>query len=98
MPEMPTTTEETREKIKGIVLASRSTLFVLIESIVAILVVDAAGFGIREGVIGFGDVDELLMCSVVPTMEQGVSELAAIRLPANLGSVLTDFYPGGTSC
>lgn len=80
MPEMPTTTEKTREKIKGIMLASRSTLFVLIESIVAILVVDAPGFRIREGVIGFGDVDELLMCSVVPTMAQGVSLLQSDRL------------------
>ena len=75
MSEMSAATEKAREKIERVVMASRSTLLVLIESIMAILVVNTAGFGVREGVVGFGDIDKLLMCRVVSTIACCVSLL-----------------------
>jgi len=38
-----------------------AALFVLFEAFVAVLVVDAAGLGVREGFVGFGDFDEFLV-------------------------------------
>jgi S1-C subfamily serine protease len=36
-------------------------LLALLETLVAVLVVDLAGFGVGEGFVGFGDEDELVV-------------------------------------
>ena len=55
--------KEAGEEIEGVMTtatAGAAALFVLGESFVAVLVVDFAGFGRGEGVVGFGDLDEFL--------------------------------------
>lgn len=49
--------------------AALSALLVLFQAFVAVLVVDAAGFGLREGIVGFGDLDEFLGCGLIATVE-----------------------------
>ena len=73
-PEMPRSAEEAREEVEW-VMAPRATaaaLLVLRQPFVAVLVVDLAGFGLGEGVVGFGDGDELLGGGLVaPVMKEG---------------------------
>ena len=60
--------EEAGEEVKRVVgAAGAMALLVLLEAFVAILVVDFAGFGLGEGVVGFGDFDELLGGGVIAT-------------------------------
>lgn len=47
--------------------------FVLFQAVVAVLVVDPASFRIRQGVVGFGDLDKLLVGRVVSP--SNISEL-----------------------
>ena len=61
MPEVSAPAEEAREEVEGVVVPLPAALFVLLEAFVAVLVVDAAGFGVREGFIGFGDLDKFLV-------------------------------------
>jgi len=44
--EMPAAAEEAREEVEGVVVPLAAALFVLFETFVAVLVVDAAGFGV----------------------------------------------------
>ena len=61
---MPRAAEEAGEEVEGVVAATATataaaaTLLVLGETVVAVLVVDFAGFGDGEGVVGFGYLDE----------------------------------------
>ena len=57
---MPGPAEEAREEVEGVVAPGGPALFVLGEAVVAVLVVDFAGFGGGERVVGFGDLDEFL--------------------------------------
>ena len=38
-----------------------AALLALLEAFVTVLVVDLAGFGVDEGLVGFGDFDELVV-------------------------------------
>ena len=62
MPEVSGSAEEAREEVKGVVAAllPAPALPVLRETLVPVLVVDFACFGLGEGVIRFGDGDEFL--------------------------------------
>lgn len=59
---MARSAEEAGEEVEGIVAprAAAAALFVLREAVVAVLVVDFAGFGLGEGVVGFCYGDEFL--------------------------------------
>ena len=58
---MAAAAEEAGEEIEGVVGATAAAaLLVLFKAFVAVLVVDAAGFGDGEGVVGFGYLDEFL--------------------------------------
>jgi len=52
--------------------AAAAILLVLLEAVVAVLVVDLAGFFVGEGVVGVGDGDELLLCGFVAGVLVGV--------------------------
>ena len=56
-------TEEAGEEVEGVVGAAAAALalFVLFDAFVAVLVVDFAGFGLGEGVVGFGYGDEFFV-------------------------------------
>lgn len=61
--------EEAREEVEWVVAATAAaTLLVLGEAVVAVLVVDFAGFRVGEGVVGFGYLDEFLGDGVVASM------------------------------
>lgn len=64
MPEVAGAAEEAGEEIEGVVLLAAATagglLTVLGEAVVAVFVVDAAGGGVGEGVVGVGYGDEFL--------------------------------------
>lgn len=60
--EVAAAAEEAAEEIEGVVAASAAALLLaLFEAFVAVLVVDLAGFGVREGFVGFGDLDEFVV-------------------------------------
>ncbi len=65
MPEVAGAAEEAREEVEGVVRAGAAALLVLLDAFVAVLVVDLAGLGLGEGVVGFGDRDEFLVGGVV---------------------------------
>ena len=46
-------------------LTGTVALLVLLDTFVAVLVVDLAGLLNAEDIVGFGDSDELLVCSIV---------------------------------
>lgn len=73
-PEMPRSAEEAREEVEWVVAprATAAALLVLRQPFVAVLVVDLAGFGLGECVVGFGDGDEFLGGGLVaPVMNEG---------------------------
>jgi len=57
--------EEAREQVEGVVRAGAAALLVLLDAFVAVLVVDLAGLGLGEGVVGFGNGDKFLVGGVV---------------------------------
>ena len=67
-------TEEAAEEIEWVMAATATAattaLFVLREAVVAVLVVDFAGFGAGEGFVGFGDLDEFFGGGVVATVKE----------------------------
>ena len=74
MSEVAATAEEAREEVEGVVLAGLAALLVLVEALVAVLVVDAPGFGGGEGVVGFGYCDKFVMGGVVASRNvEGIS-------------------------
>ncbi len=63
--------EEAGEEVERVVAATGAApLLVLGEAFVAVLVVDFAGFGGGEGVVGIGDLDELFGGGVIATTSQ----------------------------
>lgn len=64
MPEVAASAEEAGEEVEGVVVGvgggAALLLAVLGEAFVAVLVVDAAGGGVGEGVVGVGYGDEFL--------------------------------------
>ena len=62
---MAAAAEEAGEEVEGVVGAGGAAGFVLREAFVPVLVVDFAGFGGGEGVVGFGYLDEALGGGVV---------------------------------
>lgn len=59
--EVTAATEKAGEEIERVMLAGLTALFVLVEALVPVLVVDAPGFCGGEGVVGFGYCDEFVM-------------------------------------
>ncbi len=66
--EVAAAAEEAGEEIERVMLAGLTALFVLVEAIVSVLVVDAPGFCRGEGVVGFGYRDEFVMGGVVTSV------------------------------
>ncbi len=65
---MSAAAEEAGEEVEWVVpAATAAALLVLFQPFVAVLVVDAAGFGRGEGVVGFGYLDEFLGGGFVAT-------------------------------
>lgn len=75
MPEVAAAAEEAGEEIERVVARAGATaaLLVLLQAFVAVLVVDAAGFGRGEGVVGFGYLDEFLGGGFVAAGGGGIS-------------------------
>ena len=101
--------EEAGEEVEWIMrAASLSALLVLFEAFVAVLIVDAAGFRLREGVVGFGDLDEFFGGRFIATAEMKGVSFGYIRrvrlLKGDSGGEegrkngLTDSCRGGISC
>jgi hypothetical protein len=59
-----------------VVVAAAAALLALFEAFMPVLVVDFAGFGVREGFIGFGNFDEFLFGGLVAWVLIGVVFLA----------------------
>lgn len=67
---MAAAAEEAREEVKGVMGASATAALaalMLLKSFVAVLIVDLAGFRVREGVVGFGYLDEFLRGGFIST-------------------------------
>lgn len=59
MPEVSRAAEEAGKEVERVIGATAlSALLVLLQAFVAVLVVYAAGLGLGEGVVGFGDLDK----------------------------------------
>lgn len=67
--------EELAEEVEGVVVLAggAAALAVLLDAVVPVLVVDAAGLGCGEDVVGVGDFDEFLGGGVVVSVERGWS-------------------------
>lgn len=66
--EVSAAAEEAGEEVERVVAAAiAAALLVLLEAFVAVLVVDAAGFGGGEGIVGFGYLNEFLGGGFVAT-------------------------------
>jgi Ni,Fe-hydrogenase maturation factor len=66
--EVAAAAEEAAEEVERVVVAAAAAalLLVSLEAFVPVLVVDLPGFGVREGFVGFRDLDELVVrCWVV---------------------------------
>lgn len=71
--EVAATAKEPAEKVKGVVVAAAAALLSLLQTLVAILIVDLAGLGVDEGFVGFGDFDELVLGSIIASVRGGTS-------------------------
>ena len=69
--EVACSAEEAGEEVEGVMGPTASAVagFVLGEAFVAVLIVDFARFGFREGFIGFGYLDEALGCCFVVSLQ-----------------------------
>jgi len=64
--EVAAATEEAAEDVERVVpLLPAALLLVLLEALVAVLVVDAPALAVDEGFVSFGDLDELVVGSLV---------------------------------
>ena len=64
---MAAAAKEAREEIKGVASTTVTSLLVLFEAFVTVLIVDFAGLGFGEGFVGFSDFDEFLLRCLVTT-------------------------------
>jgi hypothetical protein len=63
---MPAAAEETREEVEGVMMVtSTAALLALFETFMAVLIVDFARLGIREGFVCFCYFDEFLFSGFV---------------------------------
>jgi len=66
--EVAVTTEKAAEEIEGIMTTTTtSSLAALLNTLVAVLVVDFAHFLVAQDIVGFGNFDELIVCCIVAT-------------------------------
>ena len=80
--EVTVAAEESAEEVEG-VAAAAALLLAVLETLVAVAVVDGAGLGVGEGFVGFGDLDEFLLGGVVAGVfvrVEFLGELAVGRL------------------
>jgi hypothetical protein len=78
--EVAAAAEEAAEEVEGVMRPAAAALLALLEPLVPVLVVDLAGLGVGEGLVGFGDEDELVVgCRVV------AGEVSEGREPGNSG-------------
>lgn len=100
MAEVPAPAEEAREEVEGVVVPLAAALLVLLEALVAVLVVDAPGFRLGEGFVGFGDLDEFLVRGFVASVVQVDNLVMARRCKGGGGGnrSRTGSCPGGISC
>lgn len=62
MSEVAAASEEAREQIERIVvLSSATTLLMLFQTLMAVLIVDPSSLRVEERLVCFGDFDELLL-------------------------------------
>lgn len=104
---MPRTPKEATEEIERVMLPCVSTLFMLLDTLMAVLVVDLAGFRLRQDIVGFGYRDKLFMRRVIAA-SINLSALwvkcfsertkRGIALGRNFMDLLTGSYQGGISC
>lgn len=71
--EVTTTAEEPAEKVKWVVMAAAAALLSLLQTLVAVLIVDLAGLGVDKGFVGFGDLDKLVFGSIIAPVRCGTS-------------------------
>lgn len=60
-----TPAKEAAEEIEGVVVVEAAALLALLEAFVAVLVVYLAGFGVNQGLVGLGYLDELLLYGII---------------------------------
>lgn len=90
---MAVAAEEAAEKVEGVAAAAAALLLAVLETLVAVAVVDGAGLGVGEGFVGFGDLDEFLLGGVVAGIFVGVEflrELAVGGLELLVGGGFVD--------
>jgi hypothetical protein len=93
MPEVAAAAEESREEVKGVMMAAATTLLPLFEAFVAILVVDLACFGFGEGFVCFCDFDEFLFGGFIAS----ASSIRNATSPV-CSWIRTGSYRDGISC
>ena len=62
-------TKEAGEEVEWIMVVSSASLLSLLQSFMSILIVDFAGFGVRESFISFCYFHELLFCGVIASVK-----------------------------
>jgi hypothetical protein len=65
MAEVTASTKESREEVEWIVMMLPTTLLMLFQTFVAILVIYATSFTIGESFISFCDLDKFLVCRFI---------------------------------
>jgi hypothetical protein len=98
LAEVATSTEETVEDVEGIVVsATTALLLVLLQTLVAILVVDATAIGVAESFVRLRNLDELVVRSLV-TPEYPCQNNAPVVPCFAWDRIRTDSYRDGISC
>lgn len=100
--EVTASAEEPAEEVKRIVVTAAASLLSLLQTLVAILVVDLAGLRIDEGFVGFGDFDKLVLGGIVAPVRCGTSSVSRTWVECmycwlSRVAELTDSCQGGTS-
>ncbi len=67
MTEMSASAEEPGKEVEGVVVLAAASLLPLFEAFVSVLVVNFAGFRVREGLISFCYLNELLLGGSIPS-------------------------------
>jgi hypothetical protein len=68
MTKVTAAAEEAGEEVEGVVVLARTAAFsVLLDTVVAVFVIDLASFFVDEDLVGIGYGDELLRCFVIAT-------------------------------
>jgi len=97
LAEVATSTKETVEDVKGVMVAATTLLLVLLQTLVAILVVDATAVRIAESFVRLRNLDELVMCCLVAPVYPCQNDAPAV-VCCGMGGEHTGSYLGGISC